>query len=102
MTTARATGAGPIPPARAAEILLAEFKRRLQWRSAVKAAGWEPADTWVGVAAVTKSIAKVMDERPESMAFRRELRQYLLAAGWKERRVAGLRQWGSRKVQRGR
>ena len=55
---------------------------------------------WIQAQLVTDAVAKVLGERPRSQAFRREIRQYLLAAGWQERWVAGVRQWEARRIKR--
>jgi hypothetical protein len=90
-----------LSPEEVAALLLKEFKRRVQWKGAVLAAGFERGkDEWIQAQLVTDAVAKILGERPTSTAFRREIRQYLLAAGWQERRVAGVRQWEARRVKR--
>jgi hypothetical protein len=82
-----------------AQAMLAEYMRRHTWRERVERSGVKASkgDHWIERSKVSELVAKAADLDPKSQAFRRELRVFLKAEGWHERRVTGCWYWRARK-----
>jgi hypothetical protein len=85
--------------------VIEEIARRDRLRELVAQAGYVQdranPPSWVSRAAITRAVATLTGDAPNSKGLGAELRQFLLAEGWRERRhgVHG-DQWRARKVAR--
>lgn len=83
--------------------VIEEIARRDRLRELVAQAGYcqdrgNPA-SWVNQPAITRAVARLTGDVPNSTSLGAELRQFLLAEGWRERRHGDHgRQWRARKV----
>jgi hypothetical protein len=81
--------------------VIEEFKRRDRLRKLVAQAGFSKSETtWVRRSALTREVAKLLGLHPRSVSLGRELRQFLLADGWKERRMGDGEYWRARSVRK--
>lgn len=78
-----------------AAALLAEIKRRNRLRDLVHQAGYSPStgDAWVLRSEVTKAVAALINVGHVSFSLGADLRRFLLAEGWMERRTGKGWQW---------
>lgn len=85
--------------------VIEEIARRDRLRELVAKAGYvqdrSNPPSWVSRADLTRAVARLTGDAPNSTSLGAELRQFLLAEGWRERRH-GLHgeQWRARKVAR--
>lgn len=78
--------------------MIEEIERRDRLRTLVAQAGYiRDSKHWVLRAEVKRAVAKLTGDDPNSTKLGAELRQFLLAEGWKERMNEGDWQWRARK-----
>lgn len=85
--------------------VIEEIARRDRLRELVAKAGYcqdrASPPSWVGKADLTRAVARITGDAPNSKGLGAELRQFLLAEGWVGRRHgAHGDQWRARKVAR--
>lgn len=79
--------------------LLDEIERADHLRELVAKSGYtKDTSAWVKRSKVTAAVAKLSDTDPRSQSLGAELRRFLLAEGWRERKYDGIWQWRARRV----